>query len=68
MHSIYVTYINFCSTNLQILYSICVVISQMFGMLKPIMQHLEEKNVIVDDPKYTRYTSVYCVTDYVCII
>ena len=24
--------------------------------------------VIVDEPKYTRTTSVYCVTDYVCII
>ena len=66
MHSIYVTYINFCSTNLQILDSIWVVIAQMFCMLQPTIQHLVKKVfVIVDEPKYTRNTSVYCVTMFV---
>ena len=76
MHSIYVIYTNFCTTNLQILDSIWVVIAQMFCMLpptlqqlQPTIQHLVKKNfVIVDKPKYIRNTSVYCVTDYVCII
>ena len=68
MHSIYVTYIDFCSTNLQILDYIWVVIAQMFCMLQPTIQHLVKEIVIVDEPKYTRNTSVYCVNDYVCIV
>ena len=69
MHSIYVTYINFCSTNLQILDSIWVDIAQMFCMLQPNIQHLVKKNFVIEnEPKYTGNTSVYCVTDYVCII
>ena len=66
-NSIYVTYINFCSTNLQILDSIWVVIAQIFYVLQPTIQHFIKKNVIVDEQKYTRYTSVYCFTDLVCI-
>ena len=69
MHGIYVTYINICSTNLQILDSIWVVIAQMLCMLQPTIQHLlKHFFVIIDEPKYTRKTSVYCVTDYVCTI
>ena len=49
-----------CSTNLQILDSIWVVKAQMFCMLQPTIYIF----VIVDEPKYTRNTSVYCVTDY----
>ena len=41
----------------------------MFCMLQPTMQHLVKKVfVIVDESKYTRNTTVYCVTDYVCIL
>ena len=61
-NSIYVTYINFYTTNLQILDSIWVVIAQIFYVLQPTIQHLV-KNVIVDEQKYTRNTSVYCFTD-----
>ena len=68
MHSIYVTHNNFCSTNLQMLDSIWVVIAQMFCMLHSTIQNLVKNVVIVDEPKYTRDTSLYCVTDYVCII
>ena len=69
MPSIYVTYINFCSTNLQILDSIWVVIAQMFCMLQPTIQHsVKTVFVIVDEPKYTRNTGMYCVTDYASII
>ena len=65
MHNIYVTYTTFRSTNLKILDSIWVVIAQMFCML----QHTTfSKNAIVDEPKYTKNTSVYCVTVYVCIL
>ena len=66
MHSVYVTYINFCSTNLQILDSTWVVIAQMFCMLQPTIQHLVKKVfVIVDEPNYTKNTNVYCVTMFV---
>ena len=59
----------FCYTNLQILDSIWVVIAQMFCMLQPTMQHYVKKVfVFVDEPKYTRNTSVYRVIDFVCII
>ena len=69
MHSIYVTYINFCSTNLQILDSIRVVIAQMFYTLQPTIQHLVKKVFVIEDkPKYTGNSGVYCVTVYVCII
>ena len=52
-----------------ILDSIWVVIAQMFCMLKPTIQHLvKQVFVIVDEPNYTRNTSVYYVTDYVSII
>ena len=68
MHSIYVTYIDFCSTNLQILDSTWVVIAQMFCVLQPTIQHLVKKIVLVDEPKYTRNASVYCATGYVCIV
>ena len=66
MHSIYVIYINLCSTNLQILDSIWVVIC----ILQPTIQHLVKKvfSIIVDEQKYIRNTSMHCVTDYVCII
>ena len=43
MHSIYVTYIDFCTTNLQILDSIWVVIEQMFCIIQPTIQHLVKK-------------------------
>ena len=66
MHIIYVTYINFRSTNFQILNSILFVIAQMFCMLQLTIQHLV-KNGIEDEPKYTGNASVYFVTDYVCI-
>ena len=57
----------FCPTNLQILDSIWVVIAQKFCMLKPTIQHLVQKVfVIVNVPNYTRNTTVYCFTDYVC--
>ena len=69
MHSIYVTYIKFCSTNTQILDSIWVVIAQMVCMLQSTIQHLVKKVfVIEDEPKYTGNFCVYCVTGYVCII
>ena len=49
MHSIYVTYINGCSTNLQILDSIWVVIAQMLCMLQPTVQHLVKKVLVIED-------------------
>ena len=45
--SIYVTYIIFCSTNLQILDYIWVVIAQMFCMLQPTIQHLVKKFLLL---------------------
>ena len=49
--------------------SIWVVIVQKCCMLQSTMQHLVKKIfVIADESKYTSNTSVYCVTDYVCII
>ena len=44
MHSIYVI---FCSTILQILDSIWVVIVQMFRMLQPTIQHLVKKCLLL---------------------
>ena len=62
MHSIYVIYITFFSTNFQILDSIWVVIEQMFCMLQPTIKHLVKKVClffIENEPKYTGNTSVY---------
>ena len=56
MHSIYVTYINFCSTKLQMLDSIWVVLAQMFCMLQPTIQHLEKKFLFL----YKEYQLVLC--------
>ena len=68
MHIIYVTYIIFYSTNFGILDSIWVVMEQMFCMLQPTKHHLVKSFfVIKDEPKYTGNTSVYFVTDCVCI-
>ena len=47
MHGIYVTYINFCSTNLQILDFIWVVIAQIFCMPQPTIQNLVKKNLLL---------------------
>ena len=68
-------YIFFCSTNstfhpyllyLQIFELFWAIIAQMFCMLQPTIQHLVKKVfVIVDEPKYTRNISVYCVTMFV---
>ena len=55
---------------LQILDSIWVVIAHTFCMVTTYHTTLSKKKVfvIIDKLKYTRTTSLYCVTDYVCII
>ena len=47
VHVIYVIYINFCNTNLQILDFIWVVIAQMLCMLQPTIQHLVKKKFLL---------------------
>ena len=59
------TYINFA----QPAYKYLILSAQMFCMLKPTIQHLVKQVFVnVDEPKFTRNTSVYYVTDYVSII
>ena len=63
MLSTYVTYIIFCSINLQILDSLWVVIAQMFCMLQPTIQHLVKRVFVIEyEPKYTgkEYQYVLC--------
>ena len=39
----------------------------MFCMLQPTTQLKIKKDFVIDEPKYTRNTSVYYVTDYICL-
>ena len=64
MHSIYVTYIIFAlPTYKYLILSGCNSTNVLYAAT-----YHTTFFVIVDEPKYTRTTSVYCVTGYVCII
>ena len=41
------------------------VITQMFRVVQPTIQHLVKKCFIVDEPKYTINICVHCFTDYI---